>query len=185
MLFCWLKISYGAGGIEYHLAAAIKKKPPRQRRKGCFFSSQWHVSLTTLAGADDVAETIPAVAIETHELQLRKRRKVGGAGIDLDARQQAEGCEVLDAGRLLHHVGARQIVAAGLQHVHETLGYDVAVHHVDVGAIGLGIVFVEEFIPGLYRRIILPLWIGRILEIDRGDDSLRILEAGRFHDRGD
>src|SRR5437868_6903015 len=27
-------------GIEYHLAAAIKKKPLRQVRKGCFFSSQ-------------------------------------------------------------------------------------------------------------------------------------------------
>src|SRR5450756_1648455 len=29
-----------AGASEYHLAAAIKNKPLRRRRRGCFFSSQ-------------------------------------------------------------------------------------------------------------------------------------------------
>jgi hypothetical protein len=35
-----IEISDDAGGIEYHLAAAIKKKPLRLGRRGCFFSSQ-------------------------------------------------------------------------------------------------------------------------------------------------
>jgi hypothetical protein len=34
-----VKILLAPAGIQYHLAAAIKKKPPRQGRRGCFFSS--------------------------------------------------------------------------------------------------------------------------------------------------
>jgi hypothetical protein len=36
--FYWLRFLLAPAGIEYHLAAAIKKKPLRQGRRGCFFS---------------------------------------------------------------------------------------------------------------------------------------------------
>src|SRR5260370_40626886 len=122
MFFCCLKISDDAGGIEYHLAAAIKKKPLRQGRRGCFFSS--HSAAVGRAGgasaadigADDVAEPLPGFALKPHELQLRKRGKVAGAGVDLDARQQAAQLKPFYAGRLLHDVLAREIVATLLQY---------------------------------------------------------------------
>src|SRR5216684_5489914 len=93
-----------------------KKKPLRQRRRGRFFSSQ----LTVLAAdvrADDVAEALPCVALEAHQLQLRQRSEIGGAGVNLDAGQQAAEFEILDAGGLLHDVFAGEVVAALLQHV--------------------------------------------------------------------
>src|ERR1700730_6496213 len=107
-------------GIEYHLAAVIKKKPLHRGRRGCFFSSQigptgWSNEASAAdVGVDDVAEAFPGLALEPHELNRGDRRKVGGAGVDLDAGQQAAEFQVFDAGRLLHDVLAREIVAAGL-----------------------------------------------------------------------
>src|SRR5882672_11445854 len=128
---------------------AHKKKPLRQSRRGCFFSSQ----LTVLAadvGADDVAEALPGFALESHELQLRERSEIGGAGVNLDAGQQAAEFKVLDARGLLHDVFAGEIVAAVLQHVHEALRDGVGVHHRKIGAISFRIVFIQERIPGLH-----------------------------------
>src|SRR5664279_5319510 len=108
MLFCSLKISGGARRIEYHLPAAIKKKPLRQGRRGCFFSSQsgWPTGkaewLTADVAVEDFAEQLPGLALEPLQLNLRDRGKIGCRGIDLDAGQQAPEFEVLDAGRLLH-----------------------------------------------------------------------------------
>src|SRR6266567_2214888 len=60
--------------------------------------------------ADDVAEQLPGIALEPHELQLRKRGKVGGAGVDLDAGQQATELKPSYVGRLPHDVLACEIV---------------------------------------------------------------------------
>src|SRR5258708_33667963 len=64
---------------------------------------------------DDVAEALPGLALEFHELNRGDRGEVGGAGIDLDAREQKAELQISDAGRLLHDVGPREIVAAGPQ----------------------------------------------------------------------
>jgi hypothetical protein len=61
---------------------------------------------------DDRAEQLPALAVELHHLHLLVdavigRRRVGGR-----AGQSHAAREVLQAGRLLHDVFARQIVAA-------------------------------------------------------------------------
>ena len=105
----------------------------------------------------NLAEQLPALALELHQLQLRDRRKVGRRGVDLDARQQAAKLEVLDARRLLHDVLARQVVAAGLQHMHEALRDGIGVHHRPIGAVGFGVIFIQELVPGLHARIVLPL----------------------------
>src|ERR1700716_286199 len=77
-----IEISGDAGGIEYHLAAVIKKKPLRQGRRGCFFSS--HSAAVCRPGgasaadiaADDLAEQIPLLAVELHQLKLSDRGEV-------------------------------------------------------------------------------------------------------------
>src|SRR5690242_5017959 len=59
--------------------------------------------------ADDVAEQFPFLALEPLHLQLADGREIGGAGVDLHARQQCVGHEVLQACRLLHHVGPGEV----------------------------------------------------------------------------
>src|SRR5258708_26941499 len=90
---------------------------------------------------DDVAEALPGLALEFHELNRGDRSEVSGAGIDLDARKQAAELKSLDAGRLLHDVLAREIVAAGLQHMHDTLRDRVAEHHVGIDPVAFREVF--------------------------------------------
>src|SRR4051794_6327126 len=74
------------------------------------------------SAADHVAHQLPALAVELLELHLLDREEIGRAGIDLDARQQHRHFEVLEVGRLLHDVLARQIVAALLQHLGQRVG---------------------------------------------------------------
>src|SRR6185503_6174509 len=79
--------------------------------------------VTTVAGlfAHDFAETHPLRAVEARQLHRLDRREVGGAGVDLDAGQQAIGREVLQAGRLLHHIRPRQVVAGLFENLHQAL----------------------------------------------------------------
>src|SRR3981189_33525 len=55
-------------------------------------------------GADDVAEQLPLVALELHQLQLADRSEIVRAGVDLDARQQHFGTKVLQVRGLLHNI---------------------------------------------------------------------------------
>jgi hypothetical protein len=41
------------------------------------------------ARTEDVAEPLPGLSLEPHQLHLRNGGKVGGGGADLDARQEA------------------------------------------------------------------------------------------------
>src|ERR1700676_4409721 len=54
--------------------------------------------------ADHVAEQLPLLALELHQLKLVDRGEIGRRGIDHDAREQDFGAEVLEVGRLLHVV---------------------------------------------------------------------------------
>src|ERR671912_2283408 len=66
-------------------------------------------------GRQDLAEQLPGLALEALQLHSLDRVKVGRAGRDRDARQQARDPELLVAGGLLHQVLARQAIAALLQ----------------------------------------------------------------------
>src|ERR1700731_520265 len=63
-------------------------------------------SAADVAG-DDLAEQIPFLALEFLQLELGDRGEVGGAGVNLDARQQAAELQIPHTGRLLHDVLAR------------------------------------------------------------------------------
>jgi hypothetical protein len=67
---------------------------------------------------DDVAEPLPGLALEPHHLHLRNWSEVSGRRVDLDARQETTEFEIPEAGGLLHHVLAREIIATGLQYTH-------------------------------------------------------------------
>src|SRR5580700_4264294 len=71
--------------------------------------------------ADNGTEQLPVFSLETHHLALFDGIEVGGAGVDLDAGQQACGLEILQARRLFHHISAGEIVAALLQHLDHRL----------------------------------------------------------------
>src|SRR5439155_8715133 len=131
-------------------------------------------------GADDVAEPLPGFALEPHQLKLGKRGKVGGAGIDLDPGQQATELKPSYVGRLPHDVLAREIVATLLQYVDQRLGNCVAVNNRSIRAICFREVFVQEFIPGLHSRIVLPLRIRWVLEVSLRDDALCVFHAVRL-----
>src|SRR5467141_1932984 len=108
-------------------------------------SSDAEASATDV-GVDDVAEALPGLTLESLELNSGDRGEVGGAGIDLDARKQATELKSLDAGRLLHDVLAREIVAAGLQHMLERLRDGVGIHHKQIGPVAFREVLGEELV---------------------------------------
>src|SRR5215213_2358658 len=107
-----------------------RKSPCDTSRRGYFFSSPagWRRSAADVA-ADHVAEQIPLVALELHQLKLRDRSEIGSAGVDFNARQQTAELKILDARRLLHNVFSCEIVTTGLQHMHEPLRDGIAVHY--------------------------------------------------------
>src|SRR3569833_895240 len=80
---------------------------------------------------DHVAEQLPALTLEAHQLKLADRREIGRRGIDGDARQQHLGAEITQARRLLHVVLTREIVAALLEHLLQGLRHAIS----DLGAI--------------------------------------------------
>src|SRR5258708_12660002 len=55
-------------------------------------------------GADDVAEQVPLLAVEFHQLKLADRREIIRAGVDLDAAHHDFGPELLPPPRLIHDV---------------------------------------------------------------------------------
>jgi hypothetical protein len=68
-------------------------------------------------------------------LGLPDWRKIGLAGIDRDAGQQHRQLEMLQAGRLLHHVFAGQLIAALLQHLNGCRGNRLAVDGLLIGLV--------------------------------------------------
>src|ERR1700744_2656605 len=122
------------------------KKPPASQARGASFSRRPRKprrgipKLIAQIAGDDLAEQVPLLALEAHHLELADRREVGRRGVDLDARQQRVGLEILQARRLLHHVLAREIVAALLQHLHQRLRHAIAVHHGAVELVGVGVI---------------------------------------------
>src|SRR5215831_14545256 len=73
------------------------------------------------------ADQLPTLAVEALHLHLLDRIEIVGAGVDRDARQQHAELEVMQVGGLLHHIGAREVVAALPEHLHERLRDRVAV----------------------------------------------------------
>ena len=67
----------------------------------------------------------------------------------------------------------------------QRLGNCVAVNNRSIRAICLREVFVQEFIPGLHSRIVLPLRIRWVLEVSRRDDALCVFHAGRLDHAAD
>src|SRR5579875_3894525 len=65
------------------------------------------------------AETLPGFAVPFRKLQLANRMVVGGAGVHLDPRQQDLHVQIMKIGRLPHDIGAREIVSALLQDLHQ------------------------------------------------------------------
>src|SRR5258707_15212159 len=68
-------------------------------------------------GAPDLAieyrtEGLERLALEAAHLHLLDRIEIGRTGVNLDPRQRHPGFVILQVRRLLHHVGARQVVAA-------------------------------------------------------------------------
>ena len=81
---------------------------------------------------------------------------------------------------LPHHVRSRQVLAALLEHLHEALGHAVAVDREIVVPVALRIILRHEGEPRLEPGIARPDRIGRILEKAGGQDSDRVLHAGRL-----
>src|ERR1700730_4584727 len=67
---------------------------------------------------DDRAEQLPALAVELHHLHLLVDAVIGRRRMGGHAGQRQAAGEVLQTGRLLHDVFAREIVAALTQDMH-------------------------------------------------------------------
>src|SRR5260370_12783102 len=92
------------------------------------------MSVADQLAADDIAEQLPAFALELHQLQLLDRLKIVRARGERDAGQQPALRELLEAGRLFHDVAAGQVVAAPLQDFDHGRGHGVAGHRPAVGS---------------------------------------------------
>src|SRR5689334_12848417 len=98
------------------LAETAGSPPPSATSIACRY-----VSAAALAGVDDWAEADPALAVEAHHLQLLVEPVVGRCGVDRHAGQRQIGDDTLQAGRLLHDVLAREVVAAALENLDQHL----------------------------------------------------------------
>src|SRR5262249_42096606 len=132
-------------------------------------------------GVHDLAEQLPALALETLQLDGLHRIVIGRAGADGDARQQARHAQLLMVGGLLHEILARQIVAAFLQRLLHEVADRVGIDVVHVLDVAVGIVLGHPLAPGLDLVIVRPLLVGGILEPGRRDDALDVLEARGLH----
>src|SRR5262245_39663557 len=124
----------------------LMKRPPATELQGAYAVVGLEVWLAADVAVHDLAEQLPGFALELLQLDLRDRSEVGRAGVDLDARQQAAEFEILDAGRLLHDVLTRQVVAACLEDVNESLGSGIAEHHAAIDPVGFWIVLRQKFV---------------------------------------
>src|SRR5262245_5217805 len=111
------------------------------------------------------------------------RTEIRLSGVDLDAGQQSRGLIVLEHGGLLHHILARQIVAALPEYLDECFGSGVAI---DSGGVilasGAG-VLVGKGTPVPGATLLLPGRVTGVLQKRGRADVSRILRAGRLHDR--
>ena len=86
---------------------------------------------------DDRPESLPALAVKLHHLQLLVDAIVVRRGCDGDSRQQQIELHIAEMGGLLQHVLAGKVVTALFQNVNQKLCCDVAVdventcHHPD------------------------------------------------------
>ena len=110
---------------------------------------------------------------------------VGDAGADLDPWQQHRNIDVVQAFRLLHDVGAREVAFALLQHLHHGHADAIGEHRGCVRGIAAGHVFGHERAPRLHRCVIRPARVGRILQIGRGHHADRFFRPRRLHHRAD
>src|SRR6185437_9889274 len=74
---------------------------------------------STAASLDDFAVRDPALPVEARELLRLEGEEVVGPRVHLDAGARERQLQVLEARGLLHHVGAREVVAALLEHLHQ------------------------------------------------------------------
>src|ERR1700739_112113 len=111
----------GFFSFEYSIRSArgVNKKPPRMLSRRLLCYSRSATSLRGDVAGNDVTEQFPLLTLEALHLQLGDRGGVGGRGVDLDAGQQRVRRKVLQARRLLHDVGAGEVVAAHFQHLGE------------------------------------------------------------------
>src|SRR3954463_15074572 len=113
----------------------LMKRPPATVLQGAFPVVSWRLTLAADVAAQDLAEQFPSLALELLQLNLRDRREVGRAGVDLDAGQQATEFKPLDVGRLFHDVLTREVIAARLEDVDKSLRHGVAEHDRSIDAV--------------------------------------------------
>ena len=104
--------------------------------------------MSDLAG-NDIAEQLPAFAVEFHQLHLLDRKEVVRAGADLDAGQQHFAGKILQARGLLHHILPREIVTALLENLNHGLRRGIAIDVIVVGLVAVREILVHEGQPGL------------------------------------
>src|SRR5207249_12141108 len=131
-----------------------------------------------LAGVVDLAEERPALPVEPRELLLLDRVEVRRTRVDFDSRQEQRQREILDVRRLPHDVLAREVVAALLEDVHQPLRDRIRVDIERVLRVAFGVVLLHERQPVPHALVILPLRVGRVLEIEGGDQVPGRLEPG-------
>ena len=103
---------------------------------------------------DDRPEGLPVLAVELHHLQLLVDAVVGRRGRDRNSRQQQIELDIVQAGGLLQHVLAGQLVAALLEHLNQQLRGDVAVDIEVRCLVAVGIIFLHEVEVALHAGIV-------------------------------
>ena len=103
----------------------------------------------------------------------------------MHSRQPEIEFDVLQRGRLLHHVVARQIVAALLERVDQELGGRVAVGIEQRALVAVRVILRHEVEIALHPGVVLPGRIGGILAVVDADDALGGFKPRRLHHRAD
>ena len=91
----------------------------------------------------------------------------------------------MQVGRLLHDVLSGQLVAALLQHLHRHRGERGTGDIAGIQLVAIGQVFVHEGGPLLEARIVFPLRVAGVLQIEIRDEALAVFEAGWLQRRAD
>src|SRR5260221_635229 len=122
---------------------------------------RWLNSIASDFAVQHRAERLERFAGKARHLHLLDREEVGCAGVELYSGQEHPELDVLQAGGLLHHVGAGEIVAALLENLHHGLRDEMAVDGEDLGGVRVVKKIFHEGEPLQSGGIVPPGRIGR------------------------
>ena len=126
---------------------------------------------------DDRAEELPFLAGEFHHLHLFDRIEICRRSLNADSWNVGVDLEI-HVRHHLHHVGAREVVAAPSQHFNQRGRGVIGRERPALGAVGFWIILRHEGAEFLHSGMALPLRVGNVHLVACAQNALGVFQSG-------